>query len=76
MESVKIEEDKVIFRQEGKLVEISADLVIIAGPLLPNNDLIAKVESRIANIIVAGDASTVQTAMEAMKSGHKAGLEI
>jgi 2,4-dienoyl-CoA reductase-like NADH-dependent reductase (Old Yellow Enzyme family)/thioredoxin reductase len=76
MEMLEIQDGKVIFKKEGELVEISADLVVIAGPLLPNNDLIAEVKGRVDNFIVVGDAYSVQTAMEAMKSGHKAGLEI
>ncbi len=76
MELIEIKAGCATYRSEGMLVDVKADKVIIAGHLIPENELAIQASGKIENIIVIGDARDVQSCHEAMQAGHKAGIDI
>jgi 2,4-dienoyl-CoA reductase-like NADH-dependent reductase (Old Yellow Enzyme family)/thioredoxin reductase len=70
-------DDGLTIKREGREEKIGPfDTVVLAAGLKPLNDLQSRLEGKVTKMITIGDAVRVRKALDAVKEGYLAGLEI
>lgn len=73
---IAITPEGLTIEQDGKILEIEADTVVVAAGSASNNPLESLVEKMGVEYKVIGDAGRVAMAFDAVHQGYKTGLEI
>lgn len=72
-----IENGAVVFRtKEGQKVSLPAETVILAGPRVPNQNLVNELEYSCDELYVIGDAMIPRNLYNAIHEGYKIGVRI
>ena len=75
-ECLEILEGKIVVSKEGERETIDADTVVMATGYTPSNGLYSKLEGKVHELVVVGDANEPRKCMEAVYEGAKTGREI
>jgi NADPH-dependent 2,4-dienoyl-CoA reductase/sulfur reductase-like enzyme len=69
--------DGLMIETDGRREKIGPfDTIILAVGVEPCNDLASKLQGKVARLLIVGDASNPRKALEAIREGYLAGLEV
>jgi pyruvate/2-oxoglutarate dehydrogenase complex dihydrolipoamide dehydrogenase (E3) component len=66
----------VIKTSTGERKVIEADTVVLAAGAVPNTELVAALQGKVARVVSVGDCTEPRSIREAVEEGYRAGLEI